>query len=356
MVAIEKGERRLKPEELINLASLYGKRIFELRRKDEPVQGLAEQLRAAAAGSSSFESLLPAIGELQQLCEDYVHLEVECGAPLSRRYPPEYETGGVEPGLAAEDVAASERSRLDLGEGPLVNLRETLEADVGLRIFQLELPEDVEGMYGTSEQAGACIAVNILHPVEKRRTSLAQEYAHFLTARDRAHISFVDHYERLPAAERFARAFARAFLMPAVGIRRRYLAVERDRRRGATYGDLCRLAHFYAVSLETATRRLEELRLLSVGTWDRFGRGEPPFRETQRMLGLEPKGLDDDPFPARYVALAVEAWQQAKLSEGQLARLLRTHRLGARDAIRRLELEGAGQTVEFGEPLSRATA
>jgi len=44
----------------------------------------------------------------------------------------------------------------------------------------------------------------------------------------------------------------------------------------------------------------------------------------------------DEPLSDRYIALAVEAWDQGVLSEGQLARLLRTTRLGAREIVQRL--------------------
>jgi Zn-dependent peptidase ImmA (M78 family) len=262
----------------------------------------------------------------------------------------------VDPELAAEDVAATERSRLNLGEGPLVNLREILESDVGLRVFQMELPSNVAGMFAFAEPLGGCIAVNLHHPAERRRASLAHEYGHFLTARYSSEITFVNRYERRPAGERFAEAFARAFLLPAAGLRRRYLELERERARGITYGDLCRLANFYAVSMEAMTRRLEELRLIPAGTWDRLRQERFRVREAQQLLGLEPAHGDDEPFSPRYFALAVEAWQREELSEGQLARILRTDRLGARERIQRLApdaTEGSdpGESVDFGAPL-----
>ena len=225
---------------------------------------------------------------------------------------------------------------MGLGEGPLLNLREILESDVGLRVFQLELPSKVAGMFAFSEPLGGCMAVNLRHPAERRRASLAHEAGHFLSARYRSEVTLEDRYERRPSGERFAEAFARAFLMPAAGLRRRYLEVERERRQGVTFGDLCRLAHFYAVSVEAMTRRLEELRLIPMGTWDRLRLEGFRVREAQRLLGLAPLHSDDEPLPARYIALAIEAWQREQLSEGQLARFLRTDRLGARERIQRL--------------------
>jgi Zn-dependent peptidase ImmA (M78 family)/DNA-binding XRE family transcriptional regulator len=337
IVAVEKGERRLKPNEIISAANLLGKGVSEFLQRSAPVEGFAVQLRGtlptAAVLGGDVSSL---IQQFQECAEDYLRLEEICEAPLHRRYPPEYEIQGNDPELAAEDVAASERRRLDLGEGPLANLRSILEAEVGLRVFQLALPSKIAGMFAYTTRLGGCIAVNLHQSAERRRTSLAHEYGHFLTSRDRSEITFEGHYERKPAGERFAEAFARAFLLPASGVRRRFLELERERSRGMTLGDLCRIAHFYDVSLEAMTRRLEELRLIPVGTWDRIRQERFKVREAQELLGLEPANTDNELFPPRYIALAVEAWQREEISEGQLARFLRTDRLGARERIQRI--------------------
>jgi Zn-dependent peptidase ImmA (M78 family)/DNA-binding XRE family transcriptional regulator len=354
IVSIEKGERRLKPEELVALATQLGRSVSELLQRGAPSEGFAVQLRGAWTPTVTADTeLLPYFEEFRLLCEDYARLESLCQAPLRRRYPPEYEIQGVSPELSAEDVAATERRRLDLGEGPLINLREILEGDVGLRIFQLELPSKVAGFFTFAQSLGGCIALNRRHPAERRSTSLAHEYGHFLTSRYRSEVSLVDRYERRPAGERFAEAFARAFLLPASGLRRRFLELERERPTGVTYGDLCRLAWFFAVSVEAMVRRLEELRLIPVGTWDRLQREKFQVREAQQLLGLEPLRGDDELLPSRYITLAVEAWQRELLSEGQLARFLRTDRVSARERVQHLlASSSAGESqMVLGAPL-----
>jgi Zn-dependent peptidase ImmA (M78 family)/DNA-binding XRE family transcriptional regulator len=362
IVAIEKGERKLKPAELIQVASLLGRKVSDLLQRGAPAEGFGVQLRGTLpAAPASSNGLLPYIEEFQHLCEDYIRIEDLCHAPLRRHYPPEYEILGSDPELAAEDVATSERRRLDLGEGPLVRLREILEGDIGIRVFQLVMPSNVAGMFAYTEPLGACIAVNLHHPAERRRASLAHEFGHFLTARYRPEITLENRFERRPAGERFAEAFARSFLMPASGLRRRFLELERERAKGVTYGDLCRLAHFYAASVEAMTRRLEELRLIPAGTQDRLRLERLRVREAQQLLGLDAVHKDDEIFSPRYLALAVEAWQQGELSEGQLARVLRTDRLGARELIQRIERSAAdgsdsGEPIDFGAPLIRTIA
>ena len=149
--------------------------------------------------------------------------------------------------------------------------------------------------------------------------------------------------------------------MPASGLRRRFLELERERTKGVTYGDLCRLAHFYAVSVEAMTRRLEELRLIPAGTRDRLRLERFRGREAQQLLGTDTAHRDDEIFSPRYRALAVEAWQRGDLSEGQLAGVLRTDRLGARETIQGLERSVAdgsdpGEPIDFGAPLVRTAA
>lgn len=355
LVAIEKGERRLQPAELVRLAKLYGRRLNELLQQEAPEESFVVQLRGAAMPSEKdSDSLFRAIESFEQLCEDYVRLERLCQSPVRRRYPPPYELQGVDPELAAEDVAVAERCRLALGDGPLINLRATLESDVGLRIFLPDLPSAVAGMFAFTEAFGGCIAVNALHPPERSRHSLAHEYGHFLTTRFQPAVLYSGRYERRPAGERFAETFGRAFLMPSEGLRRRFLEIQRQRKSAPTFGDLCRLAHFYCVSVEAMTRRLEELRLIPAGVWDRLQQEGFQVETARRHLGLAPLQDDEGLLPSRFVALAVEGWQRGELSEGQLARMLRTDRLGAREIIEELaqrDEEGPSQSFDFATPL-----
>jgi len=341
MTAIEKGERRIQPEELVRLAKLYGCKLSRLLRSDQPVEDVSTQLRSALPPEAPGDAdLLPHIQELEGLCDDYPEVERLAGVSLSRREPPSYPIGGVDPEEAAEDVATAERNRLGLGDAPILNLRAVLEEDAGLRIFFLDLPSKVAAMFAFTDEHGGTIAVNRNHPAERRRHSMAHEYGHFLTEPYRSEITFFGRYERRPATERFAESFGRALLMPAGSLRRRFHELARARKRegqGPTAGDVCHLAHFFFVSFEAMARRLEELALLPAGTWDRLRLQGFRVGEAQRLLGLQERPVDDGLLPARYRHLAVEAWQRERISEGQLASLLRVDRLTAR----RVEIGGA---------------
>lgn len=339
VTALEKGERRVRSDELIQLARLYGRPIGDLVGPHEPMADFAVQFRTAVASAGSRQvqaELDKGVQEFQRLCEDYLYLERLNGAPLTRNYPAPYPYEGVAPEEAAEDVASAERNRLGLGDGPVLNLRETLESDIGLRTFSVSLPSRVAGIFSYTDELGGCVAVNALHPEERRRWSMAHEYGHFLTNRFRSEISILAAYERVPASERFADAFARSFLMPAAGLRRRFNEMSRTSGGKITAAEVCRVAHYYFVSVEAMMLRLEELRLLPSGTWDRLRDRGFKVREAQQQLGLIPHPRDNQALPIRYQFLAVLAYQEGNLTEGELARLLRLDRVQARRTVQRL--------------------
>lgn len=339
VVAIEKGERPIRAVELVRLANFYGRAVGELVRQGQPVEAFAVQLRASLApgpDSATEQHIAACTLEFQLLSESCLEIEELTGATLARNYPAPYPLTGPDPESAGEDVAVSERNRLGLGDGPLLNLREVLENDVGLRIFALDLLPKVSAMFAYTEQLGGCIAVNRKHPADRRRMSLAHEYGHFLSKRYTPEVAFLGRVRRRPDLERFADAFARAFLLPATGLRRRFHELQRSRAAGITPADLCTLAHFYFVSVEALAVRLEELHLLPVGTWDRLKQAGFKVREAQALLQLPSYPEDEPKLPLRYQYLAVEAYQRAALSEGQLARFLRVDRLEARRIVEEL--------------------
>ena len=354
VTALEKGERRTRPNELIQMARLYGRSVGDFVGARAPVSDFTVQFRAAVNNLDSRQAqneLQQAVESFQRLCEDYLYLENLNEAPLSHSYPPQYPTEGTSPEVAAADVASSERHRLALGDGPLLNLREILENDVGLRIFSIELPSRVAGMFSYTDELGGCIAVNARHPQDRRRWSLAHEYGHFLTDRFRSEVSLLRSHGRSRAGERFADAFARCLLMPAAGLRRRFNQLSRAADGKITAAEICRLAHHYFVSVATMMLRLEELRLLPGGTWERLRDRGFKVREAQRQLGLSLHPRDERALPLRYQYLAALAYEKGKLTEGELARLLRVDRVAARRLVQELAqpllLQDEGQVASF---------
>ena len=339
ITALEKGERRTQPSELIQLARLYGRPVSQLVGPREYREDFSVQFRAAVAGAETRHAqneLEQAIQSFQGLCEDYLYLERLNGGPIRRSYPSQYLISGVSPEVAAEDVASSERNRLGMGDGPILNLREILESDVGVRVFYTELPSRVAGLFAYTDDLGGCVAVNSRHPEERRRWSMAHEYGHFLASRFRSDVSILATYERVPAGERFADAFARCMLMPAVGLRRRFNEALRASGGNVTVAEVYRLANYYSVSVPAMMLRMEELRLLPGGAWERLRDRGHRVREAREQLGLVSQSHDDSRLPIRYQLLAVRAYEEGKLTEGEFAKILRVDRVSARRMVRRL--------------------
>jgi len=210
-IAIEKGLRPVQPQELVKLAAFFGRTVNELVRSSEPV-ALEPQLRAALDQSRpDTPELLAAISELERFVDDYRELERLLSAPLVSNPPPQVQlpTRGSIPDFA-EDVAARERDRLQLGDQPILSLRRVLEQEVGVRVFFGRLPSWIAGMYAFASELGYCVFINKSHPPERQRMSMAHEYAHFLVDRYRPGIDYLERHTRKPATERFAEEPAQA--------------------------------------------------------------------------------------------------------------------------------------------------
>ncbi len=353
-IAIEKGERTAKPDEIIKLASFFGRKVHELVRPGEPVTDLQPHLRAVAdkmKTDDQFQAgLSSAIDQLQALAEDYLELEKLMGSPHRPSYPAEVVLNlKLDPTEQAEVVANQERNRLGLGEQPVIELRRTLEWDVGLRIFYTrDLPSSIAGMYAYSAELGACILINRNHPPERRRVSMLHEYGHFLLSTDRYKpgIDYLTMPGRKPANERFAEAFALSFLMPATSVRQKFQDIV------ATTGDfqvadLCRMKHFYFVSLEAMTLRVEQLGLIPRGTWDSLKESKFAPRKAEAMLGLPLHPVADDIVPEQYKYLAVHAYERGILGDSDVAHYLRCDIATARETVARTltsrEVEPSGE-------------
>lgn len=343
ITAIEKGERRIKADELIKLAQAYGCQISDLVRARPAMESFAVQFRSAVQRTEEDDlQIVQYIDEFESLCRDYLELEEITGAKPFQNYPPEYEYRyeHLSTSQAAETIAQQERNRLGLGDAPLHSLREVLEQEVGLRIFYIEMKPSnkFSAMYTYSEKLGGAIAVNRLHPEERRRFSLAHDYAHFLVHRAKAEVLMLDGYKRRPESELFADRFAACFLMPTHGVIRNYNAIKASQTK-FTLGNLLRLAHYYGVSFEAMTVRLEDLKLLPLGSLSAMQSKGVNVKEAKEKLKLPLLPGYDDLLPKRYQSLAVQAYREADISEGQLAHLLRVNRLQARELVASFEEE-----------------
>lgn len=330
LTAIEKGERKIRVEELIELARAYGRQVSDFVRQRPTIASFQVQYRGPVKPVDvDQEKIAKAQHELEELCRNYLELEEITGMSLVTNYPPEYKISGLEAAPAAEDVATQERNRLGLGDGPIHLLHNILEEDVGLRVFYLPLyPSKFSEVYSYEQNLGGCLAVNSLHPEDRRRWSLAHGYAHFLVHRYQPSAYIEGVYKR----EQFADYFAMYFLMPTSSLVRKYNKMYQS-KGGVTPAGLCILANYYGVSVAALTRRLEGMNLAPRGTWDKLKDSGFKVREAQRQLGLPEIPAHTQKLPMRYQYLAVEAYKEGMISEGQLAKLLQVSRLEARRIV-----------------------
>lgn len=337
ITAIEQGERRIKADELIELARVYGRDVGVFVTNRLMIERPIIQFRGSTNRTRADEKIVdPFIDQLIELSIDYVELERYTKSYLSHNYPTPYRydhhSGQTE--RAAEAIAMAERNRLSLGDAPLPILRDFLEQFVSLRIFYLPLQPSSKfsEIYIFHEDLGGCIAINQQHPPERRRWSLAHAYAHFLVHRTKPSASIEDANRRKPESERFADSFAGYFLMPTYGVTQQFNNLYQTNGR-ITPADLVWLAHYYGVSFEAMVRRLEDMRLLPSGIWQKLNERGLRVKPIQQQLGLTHISDYADLLPLRYQRLALEAYHLAEITEGQLATYLHTDRLSARTMV-----------------------
>ena len=331
LTAIEKGQRPIRPDELIKLSDLYGRQVSYFLRATPGTGSVRAQLSAIPAASLAPE----ATDEFSKLCDDYAFLEGVNGVHSTPKVQT-YEVTHLPPDRAGELLAAAERSRLVLGDGPVPDLRLLLEEGGGLRVFYLDLPSGVSALYAYTSAHGGCLAVARDQTLEVTRWDLAFEYGRFLMDRYKAHVLTARERQGASWADRAAASFAGSFLLPAEAISHRLDLIYRVGEAGLSPADVLAMAADFGVSLKTAVSRLEELRRLPRGAWADIDRAGLRGSEAPAVFGTSAVTGREEKLPRRYLLLAMKAYAQARISEGQLAEVLGTDRLGARDRVRAL--------------------
>jgi len=341
LVSIEKGERKVTSRELVSFAKLYGRNLSEWLVEKPASPPLVGQFRLPSHRLELTEMEMErSVSELESLARDYRELEEMAGIKQIRRYPAEYSIDGrgMSAELRGEEVASQERNRLSLGDNPVFNLRGLLEDTVGLRIFCLDLPNVMGGIYAYNEELGGCIAINRRHPASRAKWSLAHEYGHFLSTRYAADVSLWNGEPWGKSySERFADAFSKNFLMPRMGVNRGLSEMVSGNEKGVTVAHVLTLAHQFCVSVEAMFRRLEDLKRLPLGTWEKLKAQNFKADRAKQTLGLDDSGKEEL-LPFRYRMLLAEVYDapDGDMTEAELAHYLRLDRVAARDELHRL--------------------
>lgn len=341
IVAIEQGQRRVRIGELQKLAKGYRTSVNALLRREAVHVDLAPRFRKML--DSKDGAAADAAELLGQLAKAEVELENMLGIERLRNYPPERPILPGDVRAQAENDAMQLRQSLGLGNRPVPDILTLLEMELGVRVYVRRLDSGISGLFAYDEVIGPCILLNASHPRERRTQSAGHETGHLVSTRRTAEILY-RHEKENSREERYANAFGRAFLMPARGVMQKFQEVTAGSDR-LTRRHIIILAHFFGVSREAVVRRLEELKLAKVGTWDWFqANGGITNEQTRQVLGdfvPDPhKGEANQPTTLRLNLLAAEAHRQGLLSEGQLARLLCLDRIELRELLDNQESEG----------------
>lgn len=324
IVAIEKGQRRVRTDELQKLAAAYRTSANTILRREAILLDMAPRFRKLTDNES------PEVARASRLLNDLVQAEVELenalGVRRTRSYPPERPILPGDLYAQAEDAAQSLRDWLGLGAAPILDIVSLLDTQLGIRLYVRPLSGKVSGLFTYDELAGACMLLNANHPAERIAQTAAHETGHFISTRNDPEVLTEDEIAS-SREEKYANAFGRAFLTPARAVRQRFAELTAGHSH-LTRRHIILLAHTFGVAREAMARRLEELKLAKFGTWDWFAaNGGITNEDAEQVLGsqysprhnhIDAAGL----VPHRIALLAREAWKRDLYSEAQLATLL----------------------------------
>lgn len=332
LVSIEKGQRSARLDEIQALSRFYGVSANALLRQEAIHVDLVPRFRSLPeTGDVGVEM---AARMLNDLVKAEVELENILGIQKPHNYPAEKTILPGDVRVQADHDAQSLRNWLGLGEGPVQNLFALLELQLGVRIYARKLDPKVSGLFAYDETIGACILINANHRKDRRTMTGAHELGHFIATRRRPEIYQDQKYEN-SREERYANAFANAFLTPARAVMGKF----REVTIGSTHltrRHIIVLANFFGVSRQAMVLRLEELDLTKNGTWDWFkDNGGITDEQVRQVLGSAAQDsiLSDGTQSSRLFLLAIDAWKKDLISEGQMSEMLKLDRKKIRELV-----------------------
>ena len=343
LVSIEKGDRRVRIQEIQALANHYGLSVNSLLRREAVHTDLVPRFRRLQETEDEHT------GEAVKLLNDLVRAEVELenilGIKRSNNYPPERGINSGDVVELAEQHAQELRDWLGLGSGPIADIFTLMELDLGIRLYQRRLSKGskVDALFTYDRTLGACVLLNANFPHERRIQSAAHELGHFVGTRQAPEV--LEENEKFQSREeRYAHAFGRAFLTPRKSFEAAWLQLTAGSE--ITRRPIIVQAHHFRISREACVRRLEELGLVKRGAWDKLkAHGGITSAQVREVLGdtsSKPDPAKDDADRSvshRMSFMAYTAWKRDLMSEGQLAELLKIKRLELRALLDQMELE-----------------
>lgn len=332
LVAIEKGQRSARNDELQALSRCYGVSVNSLLRREAVHVDLVPRFRSLPETGDA------GIDQAARMLNDLVRAEVELenilGVQRTRNYPAEKPILPGDVRTQAAHDAQNLRNWLGLGEGPVQNLFALMELQLGVRVYSRKLDPKVSGLFAFDDAVGACILINSSHRKDRRTQTGGHELGHFTATRHQPEVYQDEKYEN-SREERYANAFGRAFLTPARAVMEKFKELTTGSSH-LTRRHIILLANFFGVSRQAMVMRLEELGLTKKGTWDWFkDNGGISDEQVRQVLGpaAYDTSLVDSAQSSRLFLLAIDAWKKSLISEGQMSELLKLARTQVRELL-----------------------
>jgi Zn-dependent peptidase ImmA (M78 family) len=227
---------------------------------------------------------------------------------------------------AAASRAADERRRLGLGFEPVSDMRSLVEQQGALVYSTVVQDGSLSGCFALIA-GDVWIMVNSAQTNGRQRFTIAHEYCHSLVDRN---LEFVVCTSEKPPHEKFADAFAAAFLMPMESSLA-FWGVGSS--ASVTPEKVVEYCYLFGASYQAAVYRLKNLHIVNSRQVKAFLQGSP-FRVAALMgydlqdpsspffMGGFDCGSPVDNYPRAYRTAALRAFDEERISESKLAELL----------------------------------
>lgn len=328
LVAMEKGTRRIKTNELDLLAECYGTSVNRLLAEDAVHLNLQAKFRSLGENREEGRRAVALLNRLASATLELEHLLGIRSNSMTLAEQP-IRDGPIDQQAVA--AALTVRHSIGVGLTPVRDIIPLLEFELGFRMFIRNLHPRISGVFGFHPSVGGCILLNARDSSARQSMTAAHELGHFVS--DRSFGDIVERgRQRSTVEERFANSFSYEFLMPTATVLRRFQEVV-DSCRTFSPRHLVFMARSFYVSTEAMCRRLESLRLLPGGTHQSLKERGFSDRMVERE---EPHGTSASGTPLygfRLPRLAAAALERGILSEGQVSRMLDLDRVEVRKII-----------------------
>jgi Zn-dependent peptidase ImmA (M78 family) len=221
--------------------------------------------------------------------------------------------------------------------------------------------DDISGLY--CEYNGVPIVlINSCNQPVRKRFSIAHELCHFLV--DNPYLSQspevteefhpFDEKNNRNYREVRANAFAASFLMPEDGLKFFLKQLLGKTSKSVSIHDVVHISYNYGVSFETACYRLKNLDLISDPAYEEMKSLKSSVGMIkERLYGCADIGttevFSDNNFMARLRNIAIDAYQQGKLSIGKFCEIFNYPVLDQKKLLKELQIK-APKVVSLNRP------